>query len=67
MESWHRLYVLVILTIGGVIIPANAQKSAAMPGLAQLQKMTDRFAPTPMRVDTSKLSSGDQQALSEVD
>jgi hypothetical protein len=56
-------YVLVILTIGGVIIPANAQKSAAMPGLAQLQKMTDRFASTPMRVDTSKLSSGDQQAL----
>ncbi|HEX4426758.1 MAG TPA: hypothetical protein VH079_15270 [Terriglobales bacterium] len=57
-------YVLVILLIGGATIPAQAQKTgAAAPGLTQLQKMTDRFAPTPMRVDTSKLSSGDQQAL----
>jgi len=31
-------------------------------GLAELQKMTARFAPTPLRVDTSKLSAGDRQA-----
>jgi hypothetical protein len=57
-------YVLLILVIGGVIVPAKAQKTGtATRGLTQLEKMTDRFAPTPMRVDTSKLSSGDQQAL----
>ena len=49
-------------------VPAMAQntkprKSSSAPGLAQLQKMTDRFAPTPLRVDTSKLSPADKQAL----
>ena len=57
-------YVLFMLVIGGVAITANAQKSGATaPGLTQLEKMTSRFAPTPLRVDTSKLSPGDQQAL----
>jgi Peptidase family M49 len=56
-------YVLIMLAIGSSAITAKAQKAEAMPGLAQLEKMTNRFAPTPLRVDTSKLSSGDQQAL----
>jgi hypothetical protein len=57
-------YVLLMLMIGGSTITAKAQKgSAVIPGLAQLDKMTSRFAPTPLRVDTSKLSAGDQQAL----
>ena len=37
--------------------------TANFPDLAQLEKMTARFAPTEMRVDLSKLSSGDQAAL----
>ena len=41
----------------------KSRKSSAAPGLAELQKMTDRFAPTPLRVDTSKLSAADKQAL----
>jgi len=44
-------------------MPVKAQKSDALPGLAQLDSMTSRFAPTPLRVDTSRLSSGDRQAL----
>jgi hypothetical protein len=56
-------YVLLMLAIGSATVTAKAQKAEAMPGLGQLEKMTDRFAPTPLRVDTSKLSSGDQQAL----
>ena len=60
-------FALMIL-FGVAPIPAHAQKSKSKkagvaPGLAQLQKMTARFAPTPLRVDTSKLSSGDGQAL----
>ena len=51
------------------IIPVEAQKSkgrktsTAGPGLAQLETMTARFAPTTLRVDTSKLSAGDRQTL----
>jgi Peptidase family M49 len=57
-------YVLFMLVIGGMTITVEAQKNGAPPpGLTQLGKMTNRFAPTPLRVDTSKLSAGDQQAL----
>ena len=34
-----------------------------IPDLAQLQKMTARFAPTELRADTSKLAPRDRQAL----
>jgi len=44
-------------------ISVHAQKSGAPPDLAQLEKMSSRFAPTLLRVDTSKLSTGDRQAL----
>lgn len=41
-----------------------AQKeSNSTPGLAELNQMASRFAPTQLRVDTSKLSPGDKQAL----
>jgi len=40
-----------------------ANKKSVMPDLAQLQKMAARFTPTPIRVDTSRLSAGDRQAL----
>ena len=42
---------------------ADACLAANLPDLAQLKKMTARFAPTEMRVDLSKLSPGDRQAL----
>ena len=59
----------LIMLAGLVAMPARGQKvkvrntRSHSAGLAELQKMTARFAPTPLRVDTSKLSSGDQQAL----
>jgi len=40
--------------------------TAAIPDLAQLQKMIARFQPTELRVDVSKLSPGDRQALSKL-
>ncbi len=39
---------------------------AADASLADLQKMTARFAPVDLRVDTSKLSTGDRAALAEL-
>jgi len=40
--------------------------TAAIPDLAQLQKMIARFQPTELRVDVSKLSAGDRQALGKL-
>src|SRR5579863_7964730 len=64
-ESAMRFTVrcIFILLLGAASMPVKAQKSDALPGLAQLDSMTSRFAPTPLRVDTSRLSSGDRQAL----
>jgi hypothetical protein len=58
----------LIVLFGVGPIAASSQKSkpkktGVAPGLAQLQRMTARFAPTTLRVDTSRLSSGDGQAL----
>ena len=58
-------YFLSVLLLGVLNIPAGAQKkgNAPAPSVAELEKMAARFAPTPIRVDTSKLSPGDRQAL----
>src|SRR5580693_1125803 len=53
----------ILILLGVTSLSMRAQKSEAVPGLAQLEKMASRFAPTPLRVDTSKLSAGDRQAL----
>ena len=55
----------VLVTV--VSFSAQTQKkSPVAPALAQLEKMTAGFAPTPLRVDTSKLSPGDRQALAKL-
>jgi len=53
----------ILVLLGMTSISVHAQKSGAPPDLAQLEKMSSRFAPTLLRVDTSKLSTGDRQAL----
>ena len=40
-----------------------AKTAAHVPDLAELQTMAARFAPTELKVDTSRLSPGDQKAL----
>jgi Peptidase family M49 len=39
---------------------------SSTPGLADLETMANRFASTPLRVDTSSLSLGDRQALAKL-
>jgi len=46
-----------------LLLLAFAASAQTVPGLPQLDSMSARFAPTPLRVDTSRLSAGDQQAL----
>ena len=48
-----------------LLIPMLAL-AAQPPDLDQLQKMTARFAPTELRVDTSKLGPGDRSALAKL-
>jgi hypothetical protein len=57
-------FALVIIVLGNMSIRATAQKKMPeLPNQAELEKMAARFAPTPLRVETSRLSSGDRQAL----
>jgi hypothetical protein len=63
-------FVFAIMVSGSLSVPAKAQtdkaatkKQSALPDQAELEKMAARFAPTPVRVDTSRLSSGDRQAV----
>ena len=57
--------IMTCVFLGLCTLAALAQRKTAapIPNLGQLEKMTARFAPTQIRVDTSKLSSGDRQAL----
>ena len=59
----HCLLLLTLFVL--MTSPLDAQKThkKPLPGTAQLQTMAARFAPTPLRVDTSRLSPGDQQAM----
>ena len=59
------LVVTLMMMLAGLPIVATGQKSS-IPGQAQLEQMATRFAPTPMRVDVSKLSQGDRQALAKL-
>jgi hypothetical protein len=58
-----KIQFLVPLLLACLGLAAGSPHHASMPNLAELQKMTARFAPTQIRVDTSKLSPGDRQAL----
>jgi Peptidase family M49 len=52
------------LMVIGTVLSSTAQELATkVPDLAQLQKMTARFAPTELNVDISNLSDGDRKAL----
>ena len=53
-----KRFLLLILVIASMLAAA-----ASIPDLAQLGKMIARFQPTELRVDVSKLSPGDRQAL----
>ncbi len=60
------LVVLASLLIFSLMTFSQTKSGKAkekFPDVAELQKMAARFAPTPIRVDTSKLSDGDKKAL----
>lgn len=54
---------LISLLFGFATMSADAQRSSTTASLTELQQMVQRYAPTSIHVDTSKLSAGDRQAL----
>ncbi len=57
-----RILAIVLLCLP-LMSFAQTKESNHVPNLDELKEMTARFAPTPIRVDTSKLSPGDKKAL----
>jgi hypothetical protein len=62
----HLLLLAFILISGSIVTSAAKQLATNAPDLAQLQKMTARFAPTELNVDISNLSDGDRKALAKL-
>src|SRR5882762_21117 len=58
--SLLRLAAVVLMNLLAGLGAAQSDEGAS---LAELQRMSARFAPTPLVVDTSALSSGDRKAL----
>jgi Peptidase family M49 len=57
----------LILLLFALVAAAQEKKAApAIPDLAELKRMTARFAPTPLSVDLSGLSAGDGKALEKL-
>jgi hypothetical protein len=64
---------IIFLGVAGILARGQKAKSSKAsrttpvqnlaPGLSELERMTARFSPTPLQVDTSRLSGADQQAL----
>jgi hypothetical protein len=61
-----RLIFLTSLILTVVCSAQEMKKPVTPPDQAELKKMTARFAPTPLPVDTSKLSPGDARALPKI-
>ena len=59
----HLIFLALMIMIGSVVASAGEQLASKVPDLAQLQKMTARFAPTDLDVDIGNLSEGDRKAL----
>ncbi|QBE64734.1 dipeptidyl-peptidase 3 family protein [Pseudoduganella lutea] len=49
-----------------VLAVSAATAMAAPPGVAELNRMTQRFAPVELKADTSKLSAGDRKAIAKL-
>ena len=60
----HVILLALFIVTGTLMATASdPQFATTAPDLAQLQKMTARFAPTDINVDLTNLSAGDRKAL----
>jgi hypothetical protein len=61
--TMHRIIIFFIVIALTAMAFAQKSSSSSYPDAAELNRMAARFAPTPLRVDTSTLSAGDRKAL----
>jgi hypothetical protein len=61
MRSFCLLFILFCVLVSSFSMAQKSNSSGS--SLAELNRMASRFAPTQLKIDTSKLSSGDKQAL----
>lgn len=59
----RRILLASLFAMTTCIAQETATFPSSVPNLAELKKMSSRFAPTPLQVDTSGLSAGDRKAL----
>ncbi|MGB8888413.1 MAG: hypothetical protein WCC87_16920 [Candidatus Korobacteraceae bacterium] len=59
----HLVLLALFVVIGSAVSLVGQELATKVPDLAQLQKMTARFAPTEFDVDIGNLSVGDHRAL----
>jgi hypothetical protein len=59
----HLILLTLFFIVGSILSSAGQELATKVPDLAQLQKMTARFAPTELNVDIANLSVGDRRAL----
>ncbi len=59
------ILISLVFLLGSTILSAQ-ELATKVPDLAQLQKMTARFAPTELKVDIGNLSEGDRKALAKL-
>ena len=59
----HLILLALLIMFGSLMASAGEQLATKIPDLAQLQKMTARFAPTELNVDINNLSESDRKAL----
>src|SRR5689334_8895736 len=64
LTSMRRIFLSSLLMLMmTTCIAQETPTTTSVPDLAGLKKMSARFAPTPLQVDTSGLSAGDRKAL----
>ncbi|HXZ78835.1 MAG TPA: hypothetical protein VEG30_02825 [Terriglobales bacterium] len=61
-----KILLAIFVLFAFVLASAQSKPESAPPNLGQLNIMIARFAPTQIRVDTSHLINGDQQALAKL-
>ena len=59
------ILISLVLLLGSTVLSAQ-ELATKVPDLAQLQKMTARFAPTELKVGIGNLSQGDRKALAKL-
>jgi hypothetical protein len=66
LACYLSLFLSLSMSSPASVRKTRKPKTMPAPGLSELQKMVSRFTPTPLRVDVSRVSQNDRQALAKL-